>query len=92
MGVRSVSAAANHPPTRESVSLRHLWRFLGFSLPYWPSLTAGVVTGLIRMVLGLFMPWYVKYVIDDVGKPYVDGRRPPRPGPAWAGSACRWPA
>jgi len=57
----------------ESVSLRHLWRFLGFSLPYWPWLAGGVATGLARMALGLFMPWYVKYVIDDVGKPLVDG-------------------
>ncbi len=57
-------------PARESTSLRNLWRFMGFSLPYWPSLTAGVVTGLVRMVLALFMPWYVKYVIDDVATPF----------------------
>ncbi len=57
----------------ESVSLRNLWRFMGFSLTYWPWLGGGLVTGLARMVLGLFMPWYIKYVIDDVGKPLVDG-------------------
>jgi len=61
------------PPVPENVSLRHLWRFMAFSLPYWPLLAAGMVTGLARMGLALFMPWYVKYVIDSVGKPFVDG-------------------
>ncbi len=61
-------------PERESTSLRHLWRFLRFSLPYWPSLLAGFVTGLARMGLGLVMPWFLKYVIDDVGTPFVDGQ------------------
>jgi len=58
----------------ESVSLRNLWRFLGFSLPYWPWLAGGVIAGLLRMGLNLFMPWYVKYVIDEIGKPLVDGQ------------------
>jgi len=33
----------------------------------------GLVTGLFRVLLGLFMPWYFKYVLFDVGKPYVAG-------------------
>jgi len=45
-----------------------------FSLPYWPSLAGGMVTGLVRMGLTLFMPWYVKYIIDDVAKPFLDGQ------------------
>jgi len=57
----------------ENVSLRHLWRFMAFSLPYWPWLVGGLAAGLARIALGLFMPWYLKYVIDDVGKPFVDG-------------------
>jgi len=65
----------------ESVSLRDLWRFLAFSLPYWPWLVGGVLTGLARLWLGLFMPWYVKFVIDDVGRPLVDGRI--APAEAW---------
>ncbi len=56
---------------RESVSLRDLWRFLGFTLPYWRCLAVGVLTGLLRVLLGLFMPWYIKYVIDDVAGPYL---------------------
>lgn len=77
MSARRKAAATAEPPPApaepESTSLRNLWRFMGFSLPYWPSLSAGLVTGLVRMLLPLFMPYYVKYVIDEVGKPLVDG-------------------
>ncbi len=69
---------------RESVSLRHLWRFLAFSLPYWRSLAGGAVTGLLRVVLGLFIPWYLKYVIDRVCTPFLGGRI--EAGEAWV----RW--
>ena len=69
-----MAAAVNRPEGAENVSLRNLWRFLSFSLPYWHSLAAGVVAGLFRIALGLFMPWYIKFAIDDVGKPYFDGR------------------
>ncbi|MHC4718367.1 MAG: ABC transporter transmembrane domain-containing protein, partial [Planctomycetota bacterium] len=69
-------AAANTQGGRESISLRHLWRFLGFSLPYRPSLAGGVAFGLLRLALGLFMPWYVKYIIDRVGQPFLDRKIP----------------
>ncbi len=74
----SVLAAARYrhplrPEPTESVDLRHLWRFLGFTLPYWRSLTAGAVTGLVRMGVSLLMPWYFKYIIDEVAKPYLAG-------------------
>jgi len=68
-----VASATDTPGERESVSLGNLWRFLGFSLPYWRSLAGGVATGLLRITLGLFMPWYLKYMIDDVGRPFVAG-------------------
>ena len=57
----------------ESISLRNLWRFLAFSLPYWPWVAGGIFTSLVRVVLGLFMPWFMKYIIDDVGQPYISG-------------------
>ena len=68
-----MASATDTPGERESVSLGNLWRFLGFSLPYWRSLAGGVATGLLRITLGLFMPWYLKYMIDDVGRPFVAG-------------------
>jgi len=77
-----VAVSYKRPGGRENVSLEHLWRFLAFSLPYWPSLAGGIIAGLLRIALGLFMPWYVKYVIDDVGKPFVDGQI--LAGEAWA--------
>lgn len=58
---------------RDSASLTPLWRFLAFTLPYWPSLSIGVVAGMARMGLMLFMPWYVKYMIDDVATPFQNG-------------------
>lgn len=58
---------------QEGVSLQPLWRFLAFTLPYWRSLTVGVIAGMGRMVLMLFLPWYLKYLIDDVGQPFLDG-------------------
>ncbi|MFW6059982.1 MAG: ABC transporter ATP-binding protein [Phycisphaeraceae bacterium] len=67
---------------RESASLRPLWRVLSFTLPYWPSLSVGVVTGLARMVLTLYMPLYMKYTIDDVLIAYNDGVV--TSGEAWA--------
>ena len=46
---------------------------MGYSLPYWRWFAGGIGTGMVRFVLPLFVPWYLKYVIDDVCKPYVDG-------------------
>jgi len=58
---------------REQVGLSNLWRFMSYSLPYWPSLLGAVITGLMRLVLWLSMPIFMKAVIDHVAKPYVDG-------------------
>jgi len=69
-----MAAAESKPEGREDVGLRHLWRFLAFSLPYWPSLVGGVVTGLVRIGLPLFLPYYLKYVIDSVCQPFIDGQ------------------
>ena len=46
--------------------LRNLWRFMAFSRPYWFWTLVGSVTGLIRMVLQLYMPVISKYVVDRV--------------------------
>jgi subfamily B ATP-binding cassette protein MsbA len=58
---------------RENISLRQLWRFLAFSLPYWRSLLGGLITGLMRMGMFLLMPLFLKYVIDSIATPYLGG-------------------
>lgn len=58
---------------RENVGLGQLRRFLAYSLPYWPSLLGGVVTGLLRMGMFLLMPLFLKYVIDSVATPWLGG-------------------
>ena len=57
----------------EDVSLRHLWRYMAYSLPYWPDLVLGFFTGLQRMVLTLWMPVLIKRIIDEVGTPFYSG-------------------
>ena len=52
-------------PIRDQ-GLKNLWRFMAFSVPYWPWLAVGMVTGLVRMILPLYMPRFVKNVIDQV--------------------------
>ena len=47
-------------------SLKNLWRFLQFSRPYWIWLAAATITGMLRMILPMYMPIFVKKVIDDV--------------------------
>ncbi|MEX2382068.1 MAG: ABC transporter ATP-binding protein [Opitutales bacterium] len=69
----SSRAAGPDGDAREDIGLRQLWRFLAFSLPYWPSLTGGVITGLLRMGMFLLMPLFLKYVIDSVATPYLGG-------------------
>lgn len=61
------------PDQHGDVGLKNLWRFMGYSLPYWKWLAGGFVTGLVRMVLPLYMPLFVKNVIDDVVSPYAGG-------------------
>lgn len=56
---------------QEGISLRPLWRFLAFTLPYWRSLALGVIAGMGRMILPLFITWYVKYLIDEVATVFI---------------------
>jgi subfamily B ATP-binding cassette protein MsbA len=53
----------------ESLGLRNLWRYLGFSRPYWPWLAVGSLSGLQRMVINISMPLFVKEIIDVVANP-----------------------
>jgi len=50
----------------EDQGLRNLWRFMAFSRPYWFWTLVGSVTGLVRMVLQLYMPVISKSVVDRV--------------------------
>lgn len=45
---------------------RNLRRFLGFMHPYKPYVWGAFVTGLIRMILPLYMPRFLQNVIDRV--------------------------
>ncbi|HEX2950006.1 MAG TPA: ABC transporter ATP-binding protein, partial [Armatimonadota bacterium] len=53
-------------PTDEREGLSSIWRYLAFSKPYWPWLIIASVSGLVRMVPNLFLPWFVGRVIDHV--------------------------
>ena len=57
------------PAQAPDTGLRNLWRFTAFSAPYWRWLAGGFVAGLVRMVLHLYMPIFVKNVIDKVLMP-----------------------
>ena len=47
-------------------SLKNLWRLLSYTKPYkWWLIGAGI-TGLLRMILPLYMPIFFKNVIDEV--------------------------
>jgi len=56
--------------------LRNLWRFMRFTRPYWLWVVIGCVTGLVRMVLMLYMPYFIGRIIDQVilAKGPVEGR------------------
>jgi len=56
------------------VSFGNLWRFFAFSFPYWRSQALGFLTGLQRMVLGLWMPVLGQRVVDEIGTPYLNGK------------------
>jgi subfamily B ATP-binding cassette protein MsbA len=62
----------NPTAPEESVSLRNLWRFMSYLLPYWGSLAGGVAAGLQRMILHLTIPVFLKLAIDWVGTPYLE--------------------
>jgi len=51
---------------KKDQGLRNLWRFVGYSRPYWFWVAVGSVTGLVRMILYLYMPVFSKQLIDHV--------------------------
>jgi len=53
-------------PERSDNGLRNLWRFMAFTKPYKIWLIGASVSGLLRMILPLYMPTFVKNVIDNV--------------------------
>jgi subfamily B ATP-binding cassette protein MsbA len=46
--------------------LQNLWRFLAFIKPYRVWMIGACIAGLVRMVLPLYMPTFVKNVVDRV--------------------------
>jgi ABC-type multidrug transport system fused ATPase/permease subunit len=58
----------------ESVNLRNVWRFIALALPYWVSLVLGILAGMGRKVLELFVPLMLKYLIDNVGTAFLEGQ------------------
>jgi ABC-type bacteriocin/lantibiotic exporter with double-glycine peptidase domain len=48
----------------DDMGMQNLWRFMAFVKPYWKWLLGASIAGLIRMVLPLYMPTFVKNVID----------------------------
>lgn len=70
------TSASSTPLTRErrdhdTASLRNLWRFLAYARPYWKWLVAGLVTGVARMALPLYMPVFLAGIIDYIVLPYT---------------------
>ena len=49
--------------------MRNLWRFMWFSMPYWREQLVGFFGGLGRLVVPLYLPIFVKNVIDHVLAP-----------------------
>jgi len=60
------------PP--EDVSFGNLWRFFAYSFAYWRSQVLGLLAGLQRMVLGLWMPVLGQRVVDEIGTPFLNGK------------------
>ncbi|MCC7491041.1 MAG: ABC transporter ATP-binding protein [Fimbriimonadaceae bacterium] len=61
-----VDRIATWVPREQRGSLRNLWRFLAFSRPYRALMLGGFVTGLVRMILPMYMPVFVKNCVDHV--------------------------
>ena len=49
---------------KPDTSLRSLWRFMSYAKPYKLWVIGACITGLIRMVLPLYLPTFVKNVVD----------------------------
>lgn len=54
---------------RPDQSFRSLWRFMRFTKPYWVAQTIGFLAGLGRLALPLYLPIFVKDVVDKVLMP-----------------------
>ena len=54
---------------RPDQSFRSLWRFMRFTRPYWVAQTVGFLAGLGRLALPLYLPIFVKDVVDKVLMP-----------------------
>jgi subfamily B ATP-binding cassette protein MsbA len=59
-----VEAKHKDSDARDDMGMQNLWRFMAFVKPYWKWLLGASIAGLIRMVLPLYMPTFVKNVID----------------------------
>ncbi len=59
-------STASNDSKKDKKSLGNLFRFVALSRKYAWLMAAGMVTGWMRMVLGLVMPLFYQRVIDDV--------------------------
>ena len=53
----------------EPLETGNLWRFLKFTSPYKKWLIFGVVAGLVRVILPLYVPWFIGRIIDTIAVP-----------------------
>ena len=56
-------------PVPDDQSFRSLWRFMRFTKPYWVAQTVGFLAGLGRLALPLYLPIFLKDVVDKVLMP-----------------------
>lgn len=56
-------------PVRDDQSFRSLWRFMRFTKPYWAAQVVGFLAGLGRLALPLYLPIFLKDVVDKVLMP-----------------------
>jgi ABC-type multidrug transport system fused ATPase/permease subunit len=53
---------------QDDTGFKNLWRFMAYMKPYRALIIVACVTGLMRMVAPMFMPYYVGQVMDNVLK------------------------
>lgn len=56
-------------PPPKAPSFRNLWRFMRFTRPYWVAQFVGFLAGLGRLALPLYLPIFIKDVVDKVLMP-----------------------
>ncbi len=56
-------------PVPQDQSFRNLWRFMRFTRPYWLAQVIGFLAGLGRLALPLYLPIFIKNVVDKVLAP-----------------------